>query len=214
MSDDEATTADRPTTADNPTTGAQRRFLVLHGWQNRRPSGHWHRFLVDGLRADGEQVLYPQFPDPDRPSLSEWTDLLRAELDQLGSGERVVVAHSLGVTLWLHAVALLTAAERVDRVVLVSPPSPAVLAPYAEVADFSRVRVDGAALERAATTTRLVYSDGDPYCPEGATAVLSPARLDADFIPGAAHINPDSGYGDWPAMAAWCRDPTTRITSR
>jgi predicted alpha/beta hydrolase family esterase len=196
------------------TADSQRRFLVLHGWQNRRPRSHWQRSLVDGLRAGGEQVLYPQFPNPDRPSLPEWTQLLRAELDQLGSGERVVVAHSLGVTLWLHATALLTDSERVDRVVLVSPPSPTALAPYEEVAEFARVRIDVAALERAATTTRLVYSDGDPYCPEGAVAVLAPARLDADFIPGAAYINPDSGYGDWPPMADWCREPATRLTSR
>ena len=34
-----------------------RRFLVLHGWQNRRPAGHWQWQLTEALRSAGEQVL-------------------------------------------------------------------------------------------------------------------------------------------------------------
>jgi predicted alpha/beta hydrolase family esterase len=40
----------------------QRRFLVLHGWQNRRPREHWQHWLTDSLRATGERVRYPQLP--------------------------------------------------------------------------------------------------------------------------------------------------------
>ncbi len=107
---------------------------MLHGWQNRRPREHWQWQLVEALRSAGEQVLYPQFPDPDRPSLPVWTELLRAELAQLGTAERVVVAHSLAVALWLHAAPDLSPPERVDRVLLVSPPSPLVLARHPDVA--------------------------------------------------------------------------------
>jgi len=74
-----------------------RRFLVLHGYQNHRPAGHWQWLLTEQLRTAGEQVLYPQLPAPEQPSRADWTALLRAELAQLGTGERVVVAHSLGV---------------------------------------------------------------------------------------------------------------------
>jgi len=35
--------------------------------------------------------------------MSEWIDLLHAELAQLGDRERVVVCHSLGCALWLRA---------------------------------------------------------------------------------------------------------------
>ncbi|MCU1675416.1 MAG: hypothetical protein JWM93_174 [Frankiales bacterium] len=191
-----------------------RRFLVLHGWTNRRPPEHWQWQLVDELRAGGEVVLYPQFPDTDSPSLVAWTELLRAELAQLGNGERIVVAHSLGATLWLHAATLLDPHERVDRVVLVCLPSPGVLGRHAEVLDFSRVRPDVAALERVAGTTRVVHTDNDPYCPEGVAAILGDALPDRDLITGGAHLNVDSGYGHWPAMAQWCRDPATRLTAR
>jgi predicted alpha/beta hydrolase family esterase len=41
-------------------------FLVLHGWPNRRPDGHWQRWLADRLAEDEAQVLYPQLPHPPR----------------------------------------------------------------------------------------------------------------------------------------------------
>jgi uncharacterized protein len=195
-------------------TDGGRRFLVLHGWQNHRPAGHWQWQLTEALRAAGEQVLYPQLPSADDPSLADWTRLLRAELAQLGSGERVVVAHSLAVPLWLSVAGSLTAEERVDRVLLVAPPAPEVLARYPEVAEFSRVPLDAAALAAGAACTRLAASDDDPYWPGGACPVFAGVGIDVDVLPGAAHLDLDAGYGRWPAVEAWCRDPATRLVPR
>lgn len=186
-----------------------RRFLLLHGWENHRPPEHWQWWLAEQLRSQGEQVLYPQLPDPDAPSLATWTEILEAELAQLGKGERVIVAHSLGATLWLAAATGLTPEEQVDRVVLVAPPSPSVLARSPEVREFAQAH-----LGSGTTETRLVCSDNDPYCPEGARSLLAGMRLDTDLIPGGAHLNPAAGYGPWPSMLAWCLDPATRITGR
>lgn len=33
---------------------------MLHGWQNRRPKGHWQFELVHDLRSRGERVRYPR----------------------------------------------------------------------------------------------------------------------------------------------------------
>jgi len=191
-----------------------RRFLVLHGWQNRRPQEHWQWQLVEALHRGGEQVLYPQLPDPDRPSLPDWTELLRAELAQLGAAERVVVAHSLAVALWLLAAPELSLPERVDRVLLVSPPSPFVLARNPEVAAFAQPRPDAAAVAAAAGSTRLVCSDDDPYCPETAPVAYADLDVDIDMIPSGQHLDPDSGYGAWPSAFAWCLDPMVRLLAR
>jgi len=192
----------------------ERRFLVLHGWQNHRPQHHWQWQLVEALRARGEQVLYPQLPDPDRPDLDAWTALLVAELAQLGRGERIVVAHSLSVPLWFHVVSALREPEPVDRILLVSPPSPHVLAAYDEVRAFALRTVNPTAIAAAATSTRMVHSDDDPYCPEGAATAYRPLRLDTDVIPGGGHLDPDAGYGTWPAVLTWCLDPRARLTPR
>ena len=191
-----------------------RRVLVLHGWQNHRPPGHWQWQLTESLRAAGEQTLYPQFPSPDEPSRAEWTALLRAELAQLGGGERIVIAHSLAVWLWLSAAGDLTPDERVDRVLLVAPPAPEMLAGFPEVAEFARVPQDRAALARAAGSTRLVAGDDDRYCPGGAAAVFAGLHLPVDMLPGAGHLDLDAGYGRWPSVEAWCRDPGTTLTPR
>jgi predicted alpha/beta hydrolase family esterase len=191
-----------------------RRFLVLHGWQNSRPRGHWQWQLTEALRADGEQVLYPQLPDPDAPSLPAWTALVRAELAQLGDGERIVVAHSLAVPTWASVAPLLEPHERVDRVLLVAPPAPGVLAGFDEVAEWARVPLDAAALSAASASTRLAISDDDPYSPGGPSPEYAALGLDLDLLTGAAHLDLAAGYGRWPAAEAWCRDPATRLTPR
>ncbi len=54
--------------------------LIVHGWQNHRPAGHWQRELAERLTADGHRVRYPQFPEPDVPVPEDWLALLRSEL--------------------------------------------------------------------------------------------------------------------------------------
>jgi predicted alpha/beta hydrolase family esterase len=191
-----------------------RRFLLLHGWGNRRPPAHWHWQLAEALRASGEPVLYPQFPDPDNPSLPGWTELLHAELAQLGQGERVVVAHSLGCLLWLNAARTLPAELQVDRVLLVAPPSRTLLAPYPEVHEFTVATPSRDAVLRASGSTRIVCSPVDPYRPEGIDEAFGALGLEVDVIPDGGHLNPDSGYGPWPSMLDWCREPQTRLKPR
>jgi predicted alpha/beta hydrolase family esterase len=169
---------------------------------------------VEHLRQDGEQVLYPQLPDPDRPSLETWQEVVHAELAQLGSGQRIVIAHSLAVSLWLYLASALTATEKADRVLLVSPPSPNFLRSQDKVAAFAGAPLDAEALRAAAGTTRLVCSDNDPYCPETAPVAYAALNLPVDIIAGGGHIDPDAGYGVWPSAAEWCRDEVTRITRR
>ena len=47
----------------------RRSFLILHGVENRRPAEHWQYDLAQRLRERGEQVFYPQLPNPDPPAL-------------------------------------------------------------------------------------------------------------------------------------------------
>jgi predicted alpha/beta hydrolase family esterase len=191
----------------------KRRFLVLHGWENHRPPEHWEWWLVDALRGRGEQVLYPQLPSPDEPVLADWLDVFSGEWQQLGTGERVVVAHSLGCLLWLHAAADGRVDPPADRVLLVAPPSPAVTAGTPAMAEFVAPLAATAVRSASRTDVRLVCSDADVYSTEGTAAELygGPLGLDAEVLPGAGHLTIDDGYGPWPAVLDWCLDPTTRF---
>jgi predicted alpha/beta hydrolase family esterase len=185
----------------------KRRFLILHGVENWRPLEHWQWWLAAELRSRDEQVLYPQLPSPSSPALDQWLAVLHGELAQLGTGERIVVAHSCSVALWLLAAPEIAPAERVDRVALIAPPGPSAFsAPYRA---FLPVGIDRLAVARASREAPLVItSDNDPYCPEGLEAYKSiyteALGLEHQLIRGAGHISIEDGYGPWPTILDWC----------
>lgn len=191
-------------------------FLIVHGWENRRPEGHWQHRLAGRLADDGHEVRYPQFPEPDVPVLDDWLDLLRSELGALRSdGERVLVCHSLAVLLWWQAAPSLGALQP-DRVLLVAPPSADVLRAHPEVAAFAPAGIETTPLPAGLRSrVRLVAGDDDPYFPGGAAAFYADRfGLDTDVIPGGRHLDLPAGYGSWPSVEAWCIDASVRIEAR
>jgi uncharacterized protein len=174
-----------------------RSFLILHGLEGSGP-GHWQTWLAARLRADNERVAYPDLPDAEMPSLHSWRERLQGELEALPDGETILVCHSLSCLLWLHHVA--DGGAQANRVLLVAPPSES--AGLAQIASFFP-----APLPRLTAGARLVCSDDDPYCPEGAATLYGePLGIPVDLIAGGGHLNPESGYGPWPAVEAWCLD--------
>ncbi|MCY0916867.1 alpha/beta hydrolase [Streptomyces sp. H27-G5] len=192
-------------------------FLILHGWQNHRPAGHWEHWLAERLTAAGHAVDYPALPDPDHPDLEVWLAELRERLGALRGRRRTVVCHSLACVLWLHAAARGDVAVPVDRVLLVAPPSAGYLGRYPEVAAFAPPRVSAAQLYAGAGYVRMVGGDDDPCCPQGADAVFAePLGLPVDVLAGQGHLGEDAGYGPWPSLLDWCvgRDDDAPIRSR
>ncbi|MHC5904557.1 RBBP9/YdeN family alpha/beta hydrolase [Streptomyces sp. S6] len=184
-------------------------FLILHGWQNHRPEGHWQRWLADRLTALGREVAYPQLPDPDSPELAVW--LAELERHLTAPGRKVVVAHSLATVTWLHAVARgLPGLDTVDRTLLAAPVTTA--ADFPEIAGFALPPLPGLTLP---SPTRVVAGDADPYCPQGAQrAYGDPLGLTAEVLLDAGHLTPDDGYGPWPSVLEWCLDGETKLTVR
>ncbi len=189
-------------------------FLILHGWQNRRPPAHWQHWLAGQLTDLGHQVDYPQLPDPDEPDLDRWLDELETRIRGL-DGPRTVIGHSLGCLLWLNGVARGRVPEPVDRVLLVAPPSTSVLRSLPAISAFAAPALTPADVAAAAGHTRLVASDDDPYAPESAAEDYGkPLGLDTDLLAGGGHLNHQSGYGPWPSVLTWAlsADPAVRIT--
>lgn len=167
-------------------------YLILHGYQGSGP-GHWQSWLAGRLRSGDGMVRFPDLPDADNPRLDGWLETLERELEAFGAPP-VVVCHSLACVLWLHHVA--RGGRPAERVLLVAPPS---LAGVPDVLE-GFFPIPGVAPADA----RLVCAENDPYCPEGAANVYT--GLPTDLLAGQGHINPDAGYGPWPAVEAWARD--------
>lgn len=176
--------------------------VVIPGWEG---SGelHWQTWLEDRLREDGRETRRPAF-DADRPDLPAWLAALRATLADLPADGYDVVAHSLGAVLWLHHVADPGDSPRAARVALVAPPSPRT--GTAEIAAFFPPPMDVDTVRRGADGTVLVAGDDDIYLPEGVAAAYGlPLKMATTVIAGGGHLNPRSGYGEWPAVLDWCR---------
>ncbi len=180
-----------------------RHVLILHGWQGSGPD-HWQTWLAEVLREQGVDVRYPRLPECGTPCPDRWGRALHEELAALGhDGERIVVCHSLGCVLWLREARRVRPQDRVHRVVLVAPPCPGCR--IDELADFFPTGAHAAQIAAAADSTRLVCSDNDVYCPGTGAAHHWGATLgiETDVIRGAGHLNPEAGYGPWPAFADW-----------
>lgn len=176
-------------------------FLLLHGLYGSSPE-HWQHWLAPRLQRAGHRVRFPELPDPDSPDPAAWEQALLDELGGLVGDERVVLCHSLSCIAWLRACSRV--GKPVDRVALVAPPS--LRSGLAELVPFFPVTATAGDVARASRQTRLVCSDNDPYCPDGAAALYgAPLDIPVDLQPGRAHLNVDAGLGPWPAMEAWAQ---------
>lgn len=176
------------------------RFVILHGWENRRPADHWEHWLHDELVALGHEVDYPQLPDPDTPDLTTWLGLL-AELVTRGEREVTLIAHSLAASLWLTHLARGGSPGVVTRLALVAIPSPAVLAPTV-VAPF--VAHPARIGPLPGVETIVIEGEGDEYSPSGVRGdyAIDPA-IPVESVPGGGHLVPSTGFGPWPRILDW-----------
>lgn len=193
------------------------RVLIIHGWTNRRPESHWQRRLAAALRDQGHVVSYPQLPNTDEPQLSEWLEVVYAEIAQLNELENraseplIVVAHSLGCVTWMHAA--LEGSVSADRVLLVAPPEPAPISPIPSFVSTATGEEIGAALRDTAQEVVLVGSDADPWQPSGIQAgVGDHIGLTALVIPGAKHFSVTDGFSQWQGVIDWVNDPSADLS--
>lgn len=85
---------------------------------------HWDNKLVEDLRrqlGQGYEVRYPRMPDEAEPSHSKWTAAIRRELATLRDGA-IVVGHSVGGTILVHALSEQAPQFRLGAIVLISTP--------------------------------------------------------------------------------------------
>jgi predicted alpha/beta hydrolase family esterase len=182
--------------------------LILHGWGGNKPA-HWQEHLAAALAKEPVEVHYPKMPDPMSPNLAAWQHSLDEALKQVRVGPPLtVVCHSLGGINWMHYVT--TVNERIaDRVLLVAPPYvipeiPPTDAPPG-VSQFIPPPMDSAAIARTAGETHIIASNDDDYATfEQSKTYADRLQIPIHLLPGAGHISPYWGYGEWPWVVDWC----------
>ena len=174
--------------------------------------GHWQRWLARAPRAGRPTPSrFPELPGPRHArSRRRGAATLLGELAEL-DGERarrhlpLAVLHRCGCA-WRTSSAAPGRPRRARRAALARAAGLPELEPFFPVDRQTREDVAGAAGQ-----TRLVCSDDDPYCPEGAARAVrraaGPARRPAPRPPATS--TSDAGFGPWPAMEAWAQGRRT-----
>ncbi|MEY4323465.1 MAG: hypothetical protein RL410_1246 [Actinomycetota bacterium] len=192
-------------------------FLVIHGLQNHRPEGHWHRRLVTALRQQGHVVAYPQLPSPDAPVLEDWLEVVDTELKLLsdsGANDVVVIAHSLGCVTWLRYITSHLLPVTISRVLFVAPADPELLAADAPtfVEDFE---VSSAREAFAHLNPTILASDNDEWLPRGVAETFgNPLKVAPIVWSGAQHFSLSDGWGEWRGVIEWATDPRADLCVR
>lgn len=173
-----------------------REYIILHGL-NGSPEGHWQHFLYDDLKKRGEKLFFPQFPKNDRPDLNIWIKYLDKFRNHIHENT-VIIAHSMGVILWLHYIQK-RANIRVKKCILVAPPSKDFLDKGDFTRSFSEFVLDRELFHKINKNSLLIATDNDQYCIPRAQVIFGKG-LGIDYLPlpsEAKHINVSSGYGKW-----------------
>ena len=187
---------------------AERTFLILHGWGGNKPE-HWQEWLVPKLQEEAWDVRYPKMPDPGAPRLAAWISRLHEAARELSPNSKTtVVCHSLGAITWLHY-ASAARGQIADRVLLVAPPYVSRDLPPADtppgIAGFFPPPLDAAAIKRASRETILICGENDCYGTEDQLkAYADTLEIPMHTLPGAGHVSPYWGYGEWPWVLDWC----------
>ncbi len=198
-----------------------KRVLIIHGWGNRRPFGHWHRYLANALRSQGHVVAYPQLPNTDFPVFEEWLEVLKTELDMLGevnTNELVIIGHSLGCLTWIKLALHGLAPKDVSRVLLVAPADPTLCGEVPSfVMDLANPEVKSAVKGAAKVTLFIAGDDDHEWTPRGLAETFGkPLDLPCVVIPGAGHMTVEQSpsWGHWQGVIDWVNDPTASLLKK
>lgn len=180
--------------------------VLVHGYDGSGP-GHWQRWVHAQLLQRGVASVFPELPDPQAPRCDVWVTALAAVVAHAHEPV-ILVAHSLGCWAVDHLIAR-CGPNHIAGALLVAPPSPYLL--FEPVQSFFPPPRPKAAWAAIARNSLLVGSDNDAY--------IEPAELEdlartlgvpLTVLPGAAHINIESGFGPWPFALEWVLSAATR----
>jgi predicted alpha/beta hydrolase family esterase len=167
------------------------KLLILHGWGGS-DWPHWQAWLASEVAKDYGTVSFPLIQHPHYPRLNRWRKEALRHLEDFRPD--TVVCHSLANTLWFHLAHREEIPHPIERLFLVAMPS--LNARLETISTFYPCPLP----ERLyAKEVQLIVSDNDPYITvEEAERIAGHYAIPLTVLPGAGHINAESGYGEWP----------------
>ncbi|MDX4059111.1 alpha/beta hydrolase [Aliarcobacter skirrowii] len=172
-----------------------KRVLILHGLSGS-DFPHWQAHLASDLIKERYIVSFPELPNKNSPSLNEWKNFLKEEINHFKPN--IVVCHSLANILWFHTCDELDI--KLDKLMLVAPVRNK---PLEEAKSFFPYPI---AKELKAKEIIIAASTNDPYMSlEEAIELQSKLNVGMKIMENAGHINPSSGFGKLDCALDWIK---------
>lgn len=172
-----------------------KKVLILHGWGGS-DYPHWQSHLAQQLIEKNYTVSFPSLPNRDKPTLDEWMEYLKVEMEHFTPD--IVVCHSLANILWFHYLNKYDI-EPISKLMLVAPVSPNCK--MEELKTFMPYQVPE---DLKAKEVIMASSDNDPYMNIDEVYLLKDILgISLKVLENAGHINADSGYGKLDCAYDW-----------
>jgi len=165
--------------------------FIFHCWGGDSRSC-WRGWLADQLREKGMEVISPDFPDTENPSLEEWLAAVRKHVKEFDE-EWILIAHSLGCPTILRLLETFSEKEKVKAAILVAAFAKDLGIP--EIKNFVGKNFNWEKIKRKCDKFIVINSDNDPFIK------LSEGERVANLLGGelivahgAGHINEGAGF--------------------
>lgn len=173
-----------------------KRLCIIPRWAGSPEKDYypWLRASLDDHSPRAfDEVLSPEMPEPQTPTIAAWTDRIREVVgtDPGTLGQTVLLGHSVGCQAVLRFLASLPEGTRVAGVLCVAGWF-GVDKPWETIRPWMDTPIDDAAVRARAAKIVVLLSDDDPFTSDHATnASLWKERLGADvvFATGRKHFN-------------------------
>jgi predicted alpha/beta hydrolase family esterase len=165
--------------------------FIFHCWGGDSRAC-WRGWLADQLREKGIEVVAPDFPDANNPSLEQWLATVRGKVPKFDE-DWILVSHSLGGPTILRWLETFDENEKAGTVILVATFAKDLGIP--EISNFVEKDFNWEKIKKKADKFIIINSDNDPFI-ELSEGERIAKLLGAEFIVehGAGHINEGSGY--------------------
>lgn len=94
-------------------------IYIIHGWSGS-PNEAIHKWLKYKLEKKGFEVIVPEMPHPDNPTIGDWVNKIK-EVVIAPDENTILVGHSIGCQTILRYLEQLHPAIRVGKVILLAP---------------------------------------------------------------------------------------------
>ncbi len=170
--------------------------FVIHGIYGHSGE-NWFPWMKKELEGKGHVVFIPDFPNPDKPDLTEWLEYFN-NFEKYLNEDSILIGHSMGVSFALT----LIEKYKIAAAYLVAGFANAPENKFdPEMTTFTERDFDWDKINNNCKNFTIFHSESDPYIkmhvPESVAEHLHTKVIN---VPEAGHFNETAGYTEFPAL--------------